>query len=54
MLLMCIWKNFYTYVKISDKEKDKTLLSMIRQNTRQPVETEGDVYSLARVMMLVV
>ena len=26
---------------------DKTLLKLIRQNTRQPVETEGDVYSLA-------
>jgi len=24
-----------------------TLLAMVRQNTRQPVETEGDVYSLA-------
>jgi N-methylhydantoinase B len=26
---------------------NETLLSMIRANTRQPVETEGDVYSLA-------
>ena len=26
---------------------DTTLLKLIRQNTRQPVETEGDVYSLA-------
>ena len=25
----------------------QTLLELIRQNTRQPVETEGDVYSLA-------
>ena len=35
-------------LKLADKGKmNKTLLSMIRQNTRQPVETEGDVYSLA-------
>ena len=26
---------------------DQTLMSLIRANTRQPVETEGDVYSLA-------
>ncbi len=26
---------------------DETLLAMVRRNTRQPVETEGDVYSLA-------
>ncbi len=26
---------------------DETLMAMIRANTRQPVETEGDVYSLA-------
>ena len=26
---------------------DQTLMSLIRSNTRQPVETEGDVYSLA-------
>ncbi len=26
---------------------NETLLAMVRQNTRQPVETEGDVYSLA-------
>jgi N-methylhydantoinase B len=26
---------------------DETLMSLIRSNTRQPVETEGDVYSLA-------
>ena len=26
---------------------DETLMSLIRANTRQPVETEGDVYSLA-------
>ena len=35
-------------LKLADKGKmNETLLSMIRQNTRQPVETEGDVYSLA-------
>jgi len=35
-------------LKLADKGvMDKTLLAMIRQNTRQPVETEGDVYSLA-------
>ena len=34
-------------LKLADKGKmNETLLSMIRQNTRQPVETEGDVYSL--------
>ncbi len=26
---------------------DKTLMAMVRRNTREPVETEGDVYSLA-------
>jgi len=26
---------------------NETLLAMVRQNTRQPIETEGDVYSLA-------
>jgi N-methylhydantoinase B len=35
-------------LKLADKGiMDKTLLALIRQNTRQPVETEGDVYSLA-------
>ena len=39
---------FIPMLKLADKGKmNKTLLSMIRQNTRQPVETEGDVYSLA-------
>ena len=35
-------------LKLADKGvMNKTLLELIRQNTRQPVETEGDVYSLA-------
>lgn len=35
-------------LKLADAGRmDQTLLAMIRQNTRQPVETEGDVYSLA-------
>ena len=35
-------------LKLADRGvMNKTLLAMIRQNTRQPVETEGDVYSLA-------
>ena len=35
-------------LKLADKGvMDTTLLKLIRQNTRQPVETEGDVYSLA-------
>jgi len=35
-------------LKLADRGRmDETLLAMIRQNTRQPVETEGDVYSLA-------
>ncbi len=35
-------------LKLADRGKmDETLLAMIRANTRQPVETEGDVYSLA-------
>ncbi len=35
-------------LKLADRGKmDETLLAMIRQNTRQRVETEGDVYSLA-------
>ena len=35
-------------LKLADRgEMDATLLAMIRANTRQPVETEGDVYSLA-------
>ena len=35
-------------LKLADRGvMNETLLAMIRQNTRQPVETEGDVYSLA-------
>ena len=35
-------------LKLADRGKmDESLLSIIRTNTRQPVETEGDVYSLA-------
>ncbi|MDH3661609.1 MAG: hydantoinase B/oxoprolinase family protein [Alphaproteobacteria bacterium] len=35
-------------LKLADRGvMDETLLAMIRANTRQPVETEGDVYSLA-------
>ena len=35
-------------LKLSDKGlMNKTLLKLVSQNTRQPVETEGDVYSLA-------
>ena len=35
-------------LKLADKgEMDQTLLKLISQNTRQPIETEGDVYSLA-------
>ncbi len=35
-------------LKLADRGvMDKTLMAMIRANTRQPVETEGDVYSLA-------
>jgi len=35
-------------LKLADRGRmDETLLAMIRQNTRQPIETEGDVYSLA-------
>jgi N-methylhydantoinase B len=35
-------------LKLADKGvMNKTLLKLIGQNTRQPVETEGDVYSLA-------
>ena len=35
-------------LKLADQGKmDDTLMAMIRANTRQPVETEGDVYSLA-------
>ena len=35
-------------LKLADKGvMNKTLLKLISQNTRQPVETEGDVYSLA-------
>lgn len=35
-------------LKLADKGvMNETLLAMIRRNTRQPVESEGDVYSLA-------
>ncbi len=35
-------------LKLADRgEMNETLLALIRTNTRQPVETEGDVYSLA-------
>lgn len=35
-------------LKLFDQGKaNETLMSMIRANTRQPVDTEGDVYSLA-------
>ena len=35
-------------LKLADRgQMNETLLAMIRANTRQPVETEGDVYSLA-------
>ena len=35
-------------LKLADRgEINETLMAMIRANTRQPVETEGDVYSLA-------
>ena len=35
-------------LKLADRGRlDQSLLAMIRRNTRQPVETEGDVYSLA-------
>jgi N-methylhydantoinase B len=35
-------------LKLADRGvMNETLLAMIRQNTRQPVESEGDVYSLA-------
>ncbi|MEM9628803.1 MAG: hydantoinase B/oxoprolinase family protein [Pseudomonadota bacterium] len=35
-------------LKLAERgQMNETLLSMIRANTRQPVETEGDVYSLA-------
>ena len=35
-------------LKLADRgEMNHTLLAMIRANTRQPVESEGDVYSLA-------
>ena len=35
-------------LKLADAGKiNETLLAMVRSNTRQPVETEGDVYSLA-------
>jgi len=39
---------FIPMLKLADRGRmDETLLAMVRQNTRQPVETEGDVYSLA-------
>lgn len=39
---------FIPMLKLADKGvMNETLLAMIRQNTRQPVESEGDVYSLA-------
>ncbi len=39
---------FIPMLKLADQGRmDETLLAMVRQNTRQPVETEGDVYSLA-------
>ena len=35
-------------LKLADRgDMDKTLMAMVRANTRQPVESEGDVYSLA-------
>ncbi len=35
-------------LKLADRGKlDQTLMAMVRANTRQPVESEGDVYSLA-------
>lgn len=35
-------------LKLADQGKiDETLMAMVRANTRQPVESEGDVYSLA-------
>ena len=35
-------------LKLADRgEMNETLLALIRANTRQPIETEGDVYSLA-------
>ena len=35
-------------LKLADKGvMNKTLLKLVSQNTRQPIETEGDVYSLA-------
>ncbi len=35
-------------LKLADRGKlDQTLMAMVRANTRQPIESEGDVYSLA-------
>ena len=35
-------------LKLADAGKiNETLMAMVRSNTRQPVESEGDVYSLA-------
>ncbi len=35
-------------LKLADRGRiDKTLMAMVRRNTREPVECEGDVYSLA-------
>ena len=48
MELTFTWRVYIYQKKLADKGKmNETLLSMIRQNTRQPAETEGDVYSLA-------
>ena len=34
-------------LKLMDRgERNETLFAMIKQNTRLPVETEGDIYSL--------
>ena len=39
---------YIPFLKLADQgEMNDTLLAMIRANTRQPVESEGDVYSLA-------
>ncbi|HSS64543.1 MAG TPA: hydantoinase B/oxoprolinase family protein, partial [Gammaproteobacteria bacterium] len=35
-------------LKLADRGRlDQTLMAMVRANTRQPIESEGDVYSLA-------
>ena len=39
---------YIPFLKLAEKGRmNETLLAMVRANTRQPVETEGDVYSLA-------